>query len=58
VGRGDASVPTRHLHNPRPYASGKQEKSLFILPWDEKAVIFRGSTQIPRLALKGKSTLW
>jgi hypothetical protein len=35
-----------------------QIKSLFILYWDEKAFSFRGSTQIPRLAFKGKGALW
>jgi hypothetical protein len=30
------------------HTSNKQ-KSLFILVWDEKAFIFRGSTQLPRL---------
>jgi hypothetical protein len=38
-------------------ASGKQ-KSLSILNWDEKAVIFRGSTLILRLARIGKDALW
>ena len=54
--KDDASVPTQHPYSPHPYNIGKQ-KSLSILVWDEKALIFRGSTQIPHLARIGKDTL-
>jgi hypothetical protein len=40
----------------RLHGSNKQ-KSLSILKRDEKALIFRGSTQIPRLVRIGKGTL-
>jgi hypothetical protein len=34
-----------------PCDDDKQEKSLFIPNWDEKALTFRGSTHIPRFLL-------
>jgi len=54
--KDNASIPTQHPHSSRPYMIARQ-KSLSILVWDEKALIFRGSTQIPCLALIGKDTL-